>query len=87
VKVDDEMLAVAEAVRPKLLADGMFLVGLDIVGTKLMELNVFSPGGLGNAHKFEGVDFSRAVIEALERKVSVRSHSRGTLTNRELATI
>ena len=45
VKVDDNMLQVAEAVRPKLLADGMFLVGLDIVGDKLMEVNVFSPGG------------------------------------------
>ena len=47
VEVDDDMLQVAEAVRPKLLADGMFLVGLDIVGDKLMEVNVFSPGGLG----------------------------------------
>ncbi len=27
----------------------MFLVGLDIVGDKLMEINVFSPGGLGSA--------------------------------------
>ena len=41
--------SVAEAVRPKLLADGMFLVGLDIVGDKLMEVNVFSPGGLGTS--------------------------------------
>ena len=47
VKVTDEMLQLVEAVRPKLLADGMFLVGLDIVGDKLMEVNVFSPGGLG----------------------------------------
>ena len=38
---------VAEAVRPELLADGMFLVGLDIVGDKLMEVNVFSPGRVG----------------------------------------
>ncbi len=29
----------------------MFLVGLDIVGDKLMEINVFSPGGLGSAQK------------------------------------
>ena len=48
VKVTDEMLQLVEAVRPKLLADGMFLVGLDIVGDKLMEVNVFSPGGLGS---------------------------------------
>ena len=28
------MLGVIEAVRPKLIEDGMFLVGLDIVGAK-----------------------------------------------------
>ena len=42
--------ALAEIVRPKLVRDGMFLVGLDIVGDKLMEINVFSPGGLGTRH-------------------------------------
>ena len=69
VEVDDKMLAVAEAVKPKLLADGMFLVGLDIVGNKLMEINVFCPGGLGGMEQVEGVNFSGAVIEALEKKV------------------
>ena len=49
--------SIAEIVRPKLVRDGMFLVGLDIVGDKLMEINVFSPGGLGSAAKFEKVDF------------------------------
>ena len=33
--------------------NGMFLVGLDVVGGKLMEINVFSPGGLGSAQKFK----------------------------------
>ena len=31
----------------------MFLVGLDIVGDKLMEVNVFSPGGLGSWEFFD----------------------------------
>ena len=46
VKVTDGMLQLVDAVRPKLIADGLFLVGLDIVGDKLMEVNVFSPCGL-----------------------------------------
>jgi glutathione synthase len=87
VEVTDQMLEVAEIVRPKLVQDGMFLVGLDIVGNKLMEINVFSPGGLGSAAKLEHVDFSRAVIEALERKVAYRRLARGTLDNRALATL
>jgi glutathione synthase len=52
--VDDRVLRIAEIVRPKLVEDGMFLVGIDIVGDKLMEINVFTPGGLGSARQFEG---------------------------------
>ena len=67
-EISREALSIAETVRPKLVQDGMFLVGLDIVGDKLMEINVFSPGGLGSAQKFTKINFTRYVIEALERK-------------------
>ena len=60
----------------------MFLVGLDIVGDKLMEINVFSPGGLGSAQKFTKVNFSRYVIDALERKVRVHGVLRAQLRQR-----
>jgi glutathione synthase len=68
-EVTDEALRLAEITRPKLVQDGMFLVGLDIVGDKLMEINVFSPGGLGSAQKHTKVNFCRVVIDALQRKV------------------
>lgn len=87
VKVTDEMLAVAEAVRPKLIADGMFLVGLDIVGDRLMEVNVFSPGGLGSCDSLYGTSFSAAVIDAIERKVDLRRHYGSELSNSRLATL
>ena len=75
--VDDTALHIAEIVRPKLVQDGMFFVGLDIVGDKLMEINVFSPGGLGSAQKFTKINFNRYVIGALERKVGyMRSYGR-----------
>ena len=78
--IDDDALELAEIVRPKLVQDGMFLVGLDIVGDKLMEINVFSPGGLGSAQKLEGVNFTDAVIDALERKVDYMGFYRRTST-------
>jgi glutathione synthase len=74
-------------VRPKVVQDGMFLVGLDIVGDKLMEINVFSPGGLGSAQKFEKVNFTHAVIQALERKVDYMSYYRRNFDNIDLATL
>jgi glutathione synthase len=87
VKVTDEMLELAAMVRPKLVSDGMFLVGLDIVGNKLMEVNVFSPGGLGSAEKLYDVNFADVVIDALEHKVQLRRHYDGALENARLATL
>lgn len=87
VEVSDEMLALAEAVRPKLVADGMFLVGLDIVGDKLMEVNVFSPGGLGSCQALYETDFAPAIIENLEHKVTMRGHYGRQLRNAALATL
>jgi glutathione synthase len=83
--ITDEMLELAEIVRPRLVRDGMFLVGLDIVGSKLMEINVFSPGGIGSAAKFEKVEFSHAILDALERKASARQRNGIALTNRQLS--
>jgi glutathione synthase len=86
-EVDDRALRIAEIVRPKLVADGMFLVGLDIVGDKLMEINVFSPGGLGSAQSFEGVNFAAAVIMALERKVQYMGFYQRNFNNIDMATL
>jgi len=86
-EITDTHLRLAEIVRPKIVQDGMFLVGLDIVGDKLMEINVFSPGGLGSAQKFEKVNFNHAVIEALERKVEYMKYYRRSFDNVEMATL
>lgn len=84
-ELSDAMLGIVEAVRPQLVRDGMFLVGLDIVGDKLMEINVFSPGGLFGAGRMAGVNFTHAVIEALERKVAYRQSGAEPRRNIELA--
>lgn len=85
--VSDEMLRLAEMVRPRLVEDGMFLVGLDIVGDKLLEVNVFSPGGLGNAQRLEAVNFNEAVLASIERKVTYMEQYRRTCSNVALATL
>jgi len=85
--ITPEVLRIAEIVRPKLVQDGMFLVGLDVVGDKLMEINVFSPGGLGSAQKLEGVNFCVHVVRALERKVQYMEFYRRNFDNEEMATL
>ena len=86
-EVTEKDLKIAEIVRPKLVQDGMFLVGLDIVGDKLMEINVFSPGGLGSAQKFTKINFNKYVINALERKVNYMHHYGRNFDNVDLCTL
>lgn len=86
-EVTDTMLELVDAVRPKLIADGMFLVGLDIVGDKLMEVNVFTPGGVGSAQTLYEKNFAEAIIADLERKVAIRRHYPEGIANSTLATL
>ncbi len=86
-RVTKTMFQIADALRARLVQDGMFLVGADIVGDKVLEINVFSPGVLQEASRNTGVDFSEAVIEALERKVDLKAHALKPLSNIELATL
>ena len=87
VKVTDEMLPIAETVRPKLVQDGMFLVGLDIVGDKILEINVFTPGGLWSMSQMYKTDFAESVIIALENKLAIRAAYPNSVPNRQLATL
>lgn len=84
-QVTDEMLALAEIIRPKLVEDGIFLAGLDIVGNKLLEINVQSPGGLHTAGALEGENFIKAAIDALERKVEFAREYERVFDNAALA--
>ncbi len=86
-EIDSVALHIADIVRPKLVQDGMFLVGLDIVGDKLMEINVFSPGGLGSAQQFEKTNFSKHVIEAIERKVQYMQFYGRNFDNVDMASL
>lgn len=63
------VLELVAKVSDKIKQDGMYLVGLDIVGDKIMEINVFSPGALGLASHITGVDFVDYVVKHLEEKV------------------
>lgn len=57
---------VIEAVADELQGQGLFLVGLDLIGCRVVELNVHSPGGLADAGRFADRDFHAAVVDALE---------------------
>lgn len=69
---------IAEMIRPKLMADGLYFVGADIVGNKLLEINVFCPGGINNINELYGINVGQAVIEDLEKRVKQKkTYKRG----------
>ena len=72
--VSGEIRRIADLACKQLRADDMFLVGIDLIGDKMVEANVFSPGALGAAERTTGADFSTPIIEALERRV--RNHAK-----------
>jgi glutathione synthase len=86
-EIGDTELEIAEQVRPRLKRDGMFLVGLDIAGDKLLEINVFSPGGLHSAQRLAKADFTGAILDALERKVADAAADPGAVPNAQLAVL
>jgi glutathione synthase len=60
---------IARTMKDQLVADGMFFVGIDIIGDKVVEINAESPGGLQSVEHFTGIDFGLTICEALERRV------------------
>lgn len=70
---------IAEAIKPRLIADGLYFVGADIVGDKLLEVNVFCPGGINNINELYNINVGQPVIEDLERRVRLwKTHYRAT---------
>jgi glutathione synthase len=62
-----------ELVRPRLLADGLYYVTMDIAGDKILEINAFSPGGLHTLREFFHLDAAAIIIAHLERRVRLRA--------------
>lgn len=69
-EITDATLELVGLVAEKLVRDNMYFVGLDIVGDKIMEVNVFSPGALNLASELNKVDFVGYVVTHLEKKIA-----------------
>jgi len=68
-----------DLLRPKLLADGLYFVSVDIAGDKILELNVFAPGGIHSLREIYRIDVAAVIIRDLERRARLRAVYRGTL--------
>ncbi len=83
----DAMKKIIDITAPKLIRDGLFFVGLDIVKDKLIEINVLSPGGLDHFKDIGLPDFSDVIVKSIEKKVEYKRLYGNSISNRELATM
>lgn len=61
---------IIEALAPSLRRDGLYFVGLDVIGGKLTEVNVTSPTGIQQMSELDGENYSARFIDWLEKRAS-----------------
>lgn len=61
---------ICEAVGPRLRADGLWFVGLDVIGDYLTEINVTSPTGIREVEALGGPDLGDAYVAWVEERVA-----------------
>lgn len=72
-EVTDAMRHAVAAVGPLLVRDGIFLSGLDFIGSRIVEINVYATGGFRDAERYYQRDFTGAVIAGIERQIDAAS--------------
>lgn len=61
--------AIAEALAPALLKEGLYFVGLDLIGEKLTEINVTSPMGINEINQTRGIRSEEKVVDFVESRI------------------
>jgi glutathione synthase len=68
LEIGDMERGIIDAMSEKLVADGMYFVGIDVIGDKVVEINAESPGGMQSVERLYEIDVCPTVIEGLERR-------------------
>jgi glutathione synthase len=67
---DQEICA---ALAPLLREDGLYFVGLDVIGSYLTEVNVTSPTGIQEINALNGMRLEAQVIDFIEQQIQNRN--------------
>ena len=63
--ISNKEMEICESIGPELIQRGLLLVGIDIIGNKLTEINVTSPTGFREVQKFSNINLAKKLIESL----------------------
>ena len=68
--VDARDREICRLMAPRLAADGLYFVGLDIIGGFVTEVNVTSPTGVQEINRLDGVCLEAKVVDFIERRTA-----------------
>ena len=69
-ELDADDLEICAAVKEDLISKGVIFCGIDVIGGKLIEVNVTSPTGLQELSRFSGIEHHNRFIERLEKPLN-----------------
>ncbi len=72
-ELDAHDLRIVDRLRPRLERDGLFFVGIDVIGGRLTEVNVTSPTGIQEMGRLDGVRYEPRVLERVEERIRERA--------------
>ena len=76
-RLDADDRRIVERLKPVLRDEGLFFVGIDVIGGLLTEVNVTSPTGLQEIDALEGARLEERVLDAAE-SLARRARERGS---------
>jgi len=68
VDITERDYEICATLAPTLRADGLYFVGIDVIGGYLTEVNVTSPTGIREIDRLDGSDLGKEVIKWLEQR-------------------
>lgn len=74
-------LEICKKIGPRLIKDGLYFVGIDIIGEKLIEVNVLSPGGIVNINRLNKTKLQERILDFIE----YMAHDKNTTIQHRMA--
>lgn len=69
-EVTPAQINICKRIKARLIKDGLYFVGIDVIKDKLIEINPVSPGGLVRINRLDNVKLESKIVDFIEEKVN-----------------
>ncbi len=75
-EVTSAQIKICERIKDRLIRDGLYFVGIDVIKDKLVEINPVSPGGIARINLLDHVRLESKVVDFIEEKICAIKNSK-----------